>query len=403
MYVRYNLYIWDGINLDGFECHGQIMARNKATAKEILRTRKIVTRKISKHFSMRDILNWQPIKNKDLTSFTQQVAVVLESGFSFIQALKFANHYHNNYSYQCLLNLIISDVEAGMSFAKSIQNHKQVFNHLYCSLVEVGENSGSLTKIFARLAEYLQQTEDFKNRIRKLLFYPSLLIVLAIGVVTCILLVVMPQFQSLYLNFGSDLPLSSKILISFADYIRKNGFSVFCLSIVILIILKWLRATFNKISTFIDKAVFKIPFIGVIIRKIILARFINTLYLAYNSGISLIESLNHAKLVADNSCYRGFVDKVIIKVSAGFSLQKALDNNSFFPKHLVNVLSIGDDISNLEEMLKYLSTFYDKEIVNMLGKISNILEPLIMLFLGCVVGFLVLAIYYPIINLGAII
>ena len=401
MYVKYKLYVWHGINIDGVKCNGQIMAQSKSDVRNILRNREIVLRKISQDISVFAFLNVQYINNKDLVKFTQQVAVILDSGFSFLQALQFASQYLSNSNFRRLMRLIIIDVESGMSFAKSIQMHKSIFSPLYRSLIEVGENGGNLVKIFLRLTDYLKQIEEFKNNIYKILFYPALLIIFAMLIIVCILLVVMPQLQTLYSSFGSELPWASKFLLKTADVVKNYALYLLVLFLSFFVFCKWLYSVSNKVAIFYDKFILKIPLIGAIIRKIILAKFINILYISYVSGLSLIESLKHAKLAANNSCYTECIEKIIVKVSVGFSLQKSLDDTAFFPEHLINILKVGDEISSLEEILRYLSTFYDKEVDSLLVKISKALEPIVMLFLGGLIGFLVFAIYYPIINLGA--
>ena len=222
-------------------------------------------------------------------------------------------------------------------------------------------------------------------------------------VIVCILLLVVPQFQSLYASLDSELPWTTNLVINAASLMQSYALSIGVLIFIITVGLLKLYSVSISFVNFIDKLILELPIIGRVMHKIILGRFINTLYIAYASGISLLASLNHAKLVVNNNTYMGFVDDLITKVTSGESLRSSLAATDFFPKHLVSTLSVGDAAANLEEMLKYLSNYYDSDIENMLSSFSNILEPLIMIILGAVVGFLVLAIYYPIIKLGAIV
>ena len=403
MFVRYRLYIWHGVNRLGRACSGEMLATQKQKVQDSLRGKEIIMRRIK--------IAWQPmvlgrsagISRKDLLMFTQQMAAILQAGFAFLQALHLTSHYQKNWLMQRLIKELSHEVEVGSSFVVGISRHPEVFGSLYRNLIAVGESSDNLQVVFARLFDYLKQQEQFKQCLQKVLFYPIILIVISIAVVVCILLFVVPQFQSLYASLDSELPWTTNIVISFAKWLQNYTLISFAIGSLVFYGLLKLYLLSRWFVNYIDKLILNMPILGSVVHKFILVKFINTLYIAYASGISLLASLNHAKLVVNNSVYIALIDELIARITAGESLRAGLAATDFFPQHLVNILSVGDAAANLEEMLKYLSSYYDRDVENMLSRFSNLLEPFIMLLLGAVVGFLVLAIYYPIIKLGAIV
>ena len=403
VFVRYRIYSWHGTNRLGENCQGEILATNRQKVREILRAKEVIVRGINLSWQQIILSKSSLITRKDLLFFTQQMTAILQAGFTFLQALRLASHYQQNKLMQRLMQELDLEVEAGASFSALIGRHPEVFNNLYRNLIAVGESSDSLQVVFARLSDYLLQQQLFKQRLQKVLFYPTILILISIAVVICILLFVVPQFQSLYASLDSDLPWSTNIVISFARWMQSYAMAILSIASIAIIGLSKAYTLSVSFVKLIDKLIFKLPIIGGVIHKFILGRFVNTLYIAYSSGISLLASLNHAKLVVNNTIYTRFIDDLISRVTAGESLRSGLLATGFFPKHLINILSVGDAAANLEEMLKYLACYYDRDIENMLNRFNNILEPFIMLILGAVVGFLVLAIYYPIIKLGAIV
>ncbi len=401
MWLRYNIYFWQGINYLGEKSSGHIIAYRKSNVKEILENNKVIVKSISKKNRFKTFFLGNYISSKNLTSFTQQTAATLAAGMSFIQAIKLAASYQSNYIFKQLLYTIINEVESGIQFSVGIRKYPSVFNSFYCNMIEIAENSGAPNLVFTKLANYMQQAEQFRQKLQKILLYPILLIFLTLIVLISVILLIIPQFTALYTSFGANLPFITKLIISMTDFIQYNWLSCFFLFIVSICLGLFLYNNSQQCMKFIDKLALLIPFFGKLFHKLILAKCINILYATYTSGTPLLECLQHAKLVAKNHVYLDFVNSLIVRIAAGESFKVALNNSNFFPKTVINILSLGDESSNLEEMLSYLTNFYDKDIQNSFITLHSLLEPLIMAFLGLIIGFLVFAIYYPIINVGA--
>lgn len=403
MWLKSNIYFWQGITYLGEIYSGYLVASSKEIVLNILSDNKIIVKSINCKKNLKTIFLGNYISARDLLVFTQQTSASLVSGITLLHAIKLAASYQTNIIFKYLLNNVITDLETGLSLSASISKYPDIFNAFYCNMVKIAENSGSPNLIFIKLASYLQQIEHFKQKTLKILLYPALLILLTMLVLMWIVLLVIPQFTTLYSNLGGELPVATRCVVTFANFLNNNFLFIFICQLIVISCCIFIYKNSVRCVKMTDKVLLSAPIFGKFFHKLILAKCINILYVTYTAGASLPESLNHAKLVSKNHIYINFINNLIISISNGESFKSSLNNSKFFPAVVINILGLGDESSNLEEMLKYLTTFYETDIQRTFDIISSLSEPIIMMFLGLVIGFLVFTIYYPIINIGELV
>lgn len=400
---RFNIYFWEGINYLGEKYSGYLLARSKSKLKTILVKNEIIIKKIVRQNTILGLFIGNRVSKQDLAVFSRQISVTLNSGLSIGNALKLVVTYQNNKIFQCMLHMIIADLDAGKKLSSSLRNFPEIFNKFYCGMVEIAELNSSAPEIFIKLASYLHKIESFKKKLQKILLYPLLLLLMTVMVLCAIITLVVPQFKMLYSGLGASLPYATKILVSISSFLSNNWLAILC---SIFIITGFLYILYNNSQKFLkiaDKLVLDIPFWGKFIYKIIIAKWLNILYTTYTSGTPLLNCLGHSKLISKNYAYHAFINTLIVRIANGESFQSALNKTNFLPNSVINILSLGDEASNLDGMLTYLINFYDAEIEHEFEMASAFMEPCIMIFLGLMVGVLVFAIYYPIIKIGALV
>lgn len=403
MWLKSKIYFWQGVNYQGEIYSGYLVTDSKVKVKSYLEKNKYIAREIVRKFAFKTLLFGGYIGAKDLSILTQQITSILNSGLSLAYAIRLAASYQSNSIFKYLLYSILNDVESGTNFSTSLRKFPEIFNVFYCNMVEIAENSGNPNLVFAKLSNYLCQTEQFKNKFYKTLFYPLLLLILTVIVILFIVILIIPQFSVLYNNLGGDLPLATKLLLNTTSYINNNFFKILIFKTILIISAVYMYKSCAWCVNLFDLILLKTPLIGGFYNKLILAKCVNILYVTYSSGESLPSCLKYAKLISRNHIYTAFVDNLIIKVNHGESFKEAISNSIFFPKTVINILGLGDETSNLNEMLKYLANFYDVDVQRTFDIISALSEPLIMVILGLIIGFLVYTIYYPIINIGTLV
>lgn len=403
MWLRSKIYFWRGIDYRGEVYSGYILANSKVKVKEILAKSNCIAKSIVQRITFKTFFFGNYISVKELFGFTQQTTVTLLSGLSLAHSIKLAANYQSNNTFKYLLNNIINDIETGARFSVSIRKYPEIFDSFYCNMVEIAESSGSPNLVFTKLTKYLQQIEQFKQKSYKILLYPALLLSLTLIILICIILLVIPQFSVLYNNLGGDLPFATRLVISLSGFVNDNFLMIIFGQLFIVSIICFLYKRSIGFVKIIDRMLLSVPLFGKFFHKLILAKCINILYVTYTSGTPLIECLQYSKLISKNYLYVKFIESIIDNITNGESFKLALLSTNFFPSSVINILGLGDESSNLEEMLNYLVSYYDADIQRTFDTISALSEPIIMVILGLIIGFLVFTIYYPIINIGALV
>ena len=328
---------------------------------------------------------------------------MIDAGIPLVQSLDIISGGQANPSMTKLVDSLRQDLEEGSSFADALRKHPGQFDSLFCNLVEAGESSGTLESLLDRIAAYKERTESIKGKIRKALVYPAAVMFVAIVVVAVIMIFVIPQFEDLFKTYGSDLPVFTQVVIDMSKFTVTKGWMVAVgLFIAVAVgIAAWKRSP--TVKRVVDKALLRIPVIGGILHKASVARFARTLATTFAAGIPIVESLNSVAGAAGNIVVHDAVTRMRNQMAAGQSLIFAMRQESIFPHMLRQMAAVGEETGALDDMLNKVADFYEEEVDNMVDSLSSLLEPFILVLIGGIVGFLVVALYLPIFNLGNVV
>lgn len=342
------------------------------------------------------------VKTKDIVFMTRQIATMIEAGIPIAQTLRGISLGHENPAVKELLNKIRSDVEAGTNLSSSLRKHPQYFNRLYISLITVGEQSGTLDLLMNKVASYLEKIEEIKSKVRAALFYPALVIVVAMVIVAILLIVVIPEFETLFSDFGADLPSLTKWVVNLSHSVQENWLIYLVVSMVggTAAVAAYKRS--SKMQHLMDRIILRVPVFGTIIRKSIIARIARTLATMFGAGIPLVDSLETVATAAGNGVYQNGMLAIRRDVSTGRSLEGSMTDTKLFPGMMLQMVATGEESGELEKMLDKVADFFENEVDNAVAVISSLVEPFLIIILGVIVGTIVIAMYLPIFKLGAV-
>jgi type IV pilus assembly protein PilC len=304
---------------------------------------------------------------------------------------------------QKLLLEIKSDIEGGTSLHEALAKHPLHFDDLYVNLTEAGEQAGALESLLDKIATYKEKTEAIKKKVKKALFYPAAVLVVALVVTTILLIFVIPQFESLFKGFGADLPAFTQMVINLSRFIQANGVYILVVVGAGVWFFLYTYKRSRKTREFLDRAMLKFPIIGPILNKAAIARFARTLSTMFQAGVPLVEALESVAGATGNIVYEDATMKVRDEVATGQRLQRAMENTGLFPNMVVQMIAVGEESGSLDTMSGKVASFYEEDVDNAVDSMSSLLEPLIMAILGVLVGGLVIAMYLPIFKLGAVV
>lgn len=393
------LFNWEGKDKTGKIVRGEMRATTESVVQANLRRQGIMITKVKKQRMTRG----GKITEKDIALFTRQLATMMKSGVPLLQAFDIGIKGSGNPSLARLLNDIRNDVETGLSLSQAFSKHPIYFDKLFCNLVAAGEQAGILDNLLDRIATYKEKILAIKGKIKSALFYPMAVIVVASLVVAVMMLFVIPEFKSVFSSFGADLPLPTQIVIKMSDTFVEYWYVIFgtLIGIVFSIAFTYKRSTAMQIA--VDRMVLKLPVIGEVIRKATVARWARTLSTMFAAGVPLVEALDSVGGAAGNYIYLTATKQIQNEVSTGTNLTVAMQNTAVFPTMVVQMVSIGEESGQLDSMLAKVADFFEQEVDDAVAGLSQLLEPLIMVFLGTVIGGLVVAMYLPIFKLGSVV
>ncbi len=393
------VYEWVGKDRQGRVIQGELRAIGEATAQGMLRRQGIFVTKIKK----RRMSAGKKIKPKDIALFTRQLATMMKAGVPLLQSFDIVGRGNTNPSITKLLNEIRQDVETGTSLSFAFRKHPIYFNELYCNLVEAGESAGILESLLDRLATYMEKTEAIKGKIKSALMYPISVIVVAFIVVTLIMLFVIPAFKEVFSSFGADLPAPTMIVIGMSEFFVAYWWLIFGIlgGGLYFFLQAWKRSP--KIQTFMDRALLKLPVFGALIDKSCVARWTRTLSTMFAAGVPLVEALDSVGGASGNIVYKTATDKIQNAVSTGTSLAVAMTDANVFPSMVLQMCAIGEESGAIDHMLGKAADFYEAEVDEMVAGLSSLMEPIIIVFLGTIIGGIVVSMYLPIFKLGQVV
>ncbi|OYD54089.1 type II secretion system protein F [Thauera propionica] len=394
-----DLYNWEGKDKSGKIVRGEVRASGDAVVKAMLRRQGILVTKVKKQKLSRG----GKISEKDIALFTRQLATMMKSGVPLLQAFDIGIKGSGNPALARLLNEVRNDVETGSSLSQAFGKHPVHFDRLFTNLVAAGEQAGILDSLLDRIATYKEKILAIKGKIKSALFYPIAVIVVAALVISVMMLFVIPEFKSVFSGFGAELPAPTMIVIGISDFFVEFWYIVLGIPIVAIMAISWIYKRSVAMQIAIDRLVLKLPVIGDIIRKATVARWTRTLSTMFAAGVPLVEALDSVGGASGNHIYLTATRQIQSDVSTGTSLTVAMQNANVFPTMVVQMVSIGEESGQLDAMLGKVADFFEQEVDEAVSGLSQLLEPIIMVFLGTVIGGLVIAMYLPIFKLGSIV
>ncbi|MFT4590907.1 MAG: type IV pilus assembly protein PilC [Gammaproteobacteria bacterium] len=399
--VKQITFIWKGLDKQGKPIKGKVVAASEAAVRNQLRGKGFIAKKIHKQSTLFAMSS--SIGAADIAIFSRQLATMLSAGIPLVQALDIVGNGHENPGMQKLIMSVKLEIEGGNSLAFALAKHPLYFDDLFVNLVEAGEQAGALETLLDKIATYKEKTEAIKKKIKKALFYPTAVMVVAIVVTAILLIFVIPEFENLFNGFGADLPAFTRMVIDLSKFIRAEG-------IWIVLGVGLAGATFvyfkkrsRAMREVLDKAGLKLPIIGNILTKACIARFARTLSTMFSAGVPLVEGLESVAGATGSIVYEKAVLQIRDEVSTGMRLQQAMENTDKFPNMVIQMIAVGEESGSLDEMSSKVADFYEDDVDAAVDGMSSLLEPLIMAILGVLVGGLVIAMYLPIFKMGAVV
>lgn len=393
---------WEGKDRKGTKVAGEIQGTNAALIKAQLRKQGVLVTKISKKSTLFSSKG-KKIKPLDIAFFTRQLATMMASGVPIIQAFDIIAEGTENPNFQKLINEIKVDVAAGNTLADSLRQHPQYFDDLFCNLVESGEQSGRLESLLDRIATYKEKTEALKAKIKKAMTYPIAVIVVAVIVTAILLLKVVPQFKEVFSNFGAELPAFTTMVINLSEWLQAWWFIILIVFVVAGYAYGKAHLKSKRLRDGEDRLLLKVPVVGDIIYKAAVARYARTLSTTFAAGVPLVDALDSVAGAAGNVVFYNAVMQIKEDVSAGSQLNFSMRTTNVFPSLAVQMAGIGEESGNLDGMLDKVADYYEAEVDNAVDNLTTLLEPMIMVVLGVLVGGLIIAMYLPIFQLGAVV
>ena len=402
-YSNKSTFAWEGRDKSHVQQSGEIEAISITIAKSLLRKRGIIPTKVRKKGMSFNLLNRKSIKPLDIAFLTRQLATMIKAGVPILQGFDITLEGVDKTVLKNLIQQIRKDVQDGSSLSEAMQKHPKYFDDLYCNLVATGEQAGALDTLLDRIATYKEKTEALKARVKKAMNYPIIIVIVSFVVTGILLIKVVPQFEEIFQGFGADLPEFTRFVITISEYIQDTWH----------MILVGLIAAFFGIRSFLkhskkardnrDKMLLKLPVIGPIIDKSTIARFTRTLSTTFSAGIPLVDALTSVKDATGNAVYRDAIESIRKDVSNGQSLQSALKNTTQFPNMVTQMIAVGEEAGSLDTMLDKIASYYEEEVDTMVNGLTSMLEPMIMVILGVLIGGLIIAMYLPIFELGSVV
>ncbi|MFM2054030.1 MAG: hypothetical protein RL456_2067 [Pseudomonadota bacterium] len=397
--VKDFVFEWEGRDRSGKAVRGEMRAGGEAMVNASLRRQGILVSKVKK----RRMSGGKAIKSKDIAIFTRQLATMLKSGVPLLQAFDIVARGSPNPRLTRLLTDIRSDVETGTSLSAAFRKHPLQFDALYCNLVEAGEAAGILETLLERLASYQEKTLELKNKIRSALVYPVAVLVVAFAVVAVIMIFVIPSFKQIFTSFGADLPTPTLMVIAMSEFFVEYWWLIFGSigGAVYFFIESWRRSP--KMQMMMDRLLLKVPVFGDLVHKATVARWTRTLSTMFAAGVPLVEALDSVGGASGNAVFAQATEQIQRDVATGAALTSSMQSTGIFPNMVLQMASIGEESGSLDQMLGKVADFYEQEVDEAVKGLSSLMEPVIIVILGSIIGGIVVAMYLPIFKLGQVV
>ncbi|MGO4551565.1 type II secretion system F family protein [Lysobacter sp. 2RAF19] len=397
------IFVWEGNDKRGVKMKGESAARNANLVRAELRKQGITPTVVKVKTKPLFGGSGKRITPKDIAVFSRQIATMLKSGVPIVTSMEIISGGQKNPKMRDLVNTIRTDIESGSSLSESLSKHPVQFDELYRNLVKAGESAGVLDTVLDTVATYKENIEALKGKIKKAMFYPAMVVAVALLVSAILLVFVVPQFKEVFANFGAELPAFTMLVINLSEFMVKWWWAIFGViggTIVAFIMIKKRSTAF---AHFLDRVILKLPVIGKIMHEAALARFARTLAVTFAAGVPLVEALDTVAGATGNTVYEQAVNRVRDDVAVGYQVNLAMKQTNLFPHMVVQMTAIGEEAGALDTMLYKVAEFYEMEVNNAVDALASLLEPIIVVMLGVIVGSMVVAMYLPIFKLASVV
>ncbi len=393
------VFVWEGKDKTGKIIRGELRATSETVVQATLRRQGVLVTKVSKQ----RFKTGGKITDKDITLFTRQLATMMKSGVPLLQAFDIVGKGHSNPAVGKLLLDIKADVETGSALNQAFRKYPLYFDSLFCNLIGAGEQAGILDTLLDRLAIYKEKILAVKSKIKSALFYPIAVIVVAFCITAVIMIFVIPAFKDVFKSFGADLPAPTLVVIAISDFFVSYWYLIFGIlgGGIYAFLESWKRS--EAVQIVMDKALLKMPIFGPLIRKSVIARWTRTLATMFAAGVPLVEALDSVGGASGNHVYKMATRQIQSEVSTGTSLTNSMQNVNLFPNMVIQMVAIGEESGALDSMLSKVADFFEAEVDDSVAALSSLMEPIIMVILGVLIGGMVIAMYLPIFKMGSVV
>ncbi|MFI4891640.1 MAG: type II secretion system F family protein [Steroidobacterales bacterium] len=398
---RETQFLWEGKDKRGNKVRGKALAANEAALRADLRRQGVAATRVKTQSNA--FRSGGKITGEDISAFSRQLATMMSAGIPMVQSFEIIGNGHDKPAMQKLVLDIKSSVESGSTLRDSLAKHPLYFDDLFVNLVEAGEQAGALENLLDKIATYKEKTEALKKKIKKALFYPAAVLIVAVIVTIILLIFVIPQFESLFKGFGADLPAFTQMVVNLSRYVQHQGWWMLIVTVGSFTAFFYVKRRSRPMQRSLDRIMLKFPIIGPILVKSAIARFARTLATMFAAGVPLVEAMQSVAGATGNIVYEEATLRMKDEVATGQRLQRAMENTGLFPNMVVQMIAVGEESGALDAMSGKVAEFYEAEVDNAVDSMSSLLEPMIMAILGILVGGMVIAMYLPIFKLGQVV
>ena len=396
-------FLWEGTDRRGARHTGEIIGPSAALVKADLRRQGVTPIKVKKKpRALFGADTTKKVKAKDVAIFSRQLATMMSAGVPLVQSFEIISKGNEHPGMQKLVTALKTDIEGGSSLGQALRKHPKTFDDLFCNLVKAGEQAGILENLLNKIAVYKEKSEILKAKIKKALMYPAGILVVAFIVTVILLIWVVPQFQTLFSSFGAELPAFTQMVVNMSAFAQSYWYIIIGVPIGAIFFIVKAKQSSESFSLFFDKVLLKLPIIGTILQKAAVARFARTLGTMFAAGVPLVEAMESVAGATGNRVYSDAIMKMRDEISTGQQLQTTMLQSKLFPNMTVQMVAIGEESGSLDAMLSKVADFYEREVDDAVDNMSSLMEPLIMVILGVLIGGLVLAMYMPIFKMGQV-
>jgi type IV pilus assembly protein PilC len=401
--AKASMFVWEGTDKRGKKVKGEMSGSSDALVKATLRRQGISPGKVKKKAKPLFGAAGKKITPKDIAIFSRQMSTMMSAGVPLVQSFEIVGRGHENPNMQDLILTIKGDVEAGNNLGDALAKHPLHFDELFVSLVRAGEAAGILESLLDKIATYKEKTELIKSKIKKALFYPAAVLIMAFVVTAVLMIFVIPQFSQLFSDFGADLPMMTQIVVAMSDFVVANVVILFGGIVGGVFGIKELIKRSVPVQHLIQRVSLKVPVFGDILTKATIARFARTTSTMFAAGVPLVEAMDSVAGAAGNVVYGNAIRGMRDEIATGQQLQVAMRDTKLFPNMVVQMVAIGEESGAVDSMLAKVADFYEQEVDDSVDAMSSLMEPMIMAILGVLIGGLVIAMYLPIFKMGQVV